>query len=196
MHKQIWMGPLFASVLGVLGCDRGTRVEHEMKELQEAQQESPQVANQLQRDLEKAKSDVVRLEEKVALAKQGVTDEVVEERNDVKEALKRQEEHVREEVAEAQGAAAAHNQAAGKAVQQLEKTQPAQRVEATVKTETRNVPTGASVEVNREQQQVPIENTRVIEQNRAPAGSTSTTTTTTTERPTRAAPAPAAAPLP
>jgi hypothetical protein len=183
MKKQVWIGSVLAASLSVLGCNKGANVEKEVEDLREAQQNSPNVEKQLQDQLANAKSEVVRLEEKAALAKQGVTDEVVEERQELKEALKKQENEVREEVKEAQGAAAAHNQDSQKAVQHLEKSQPTQRVEARVKTETTSVPTGSKVEVTREQQQIPIENSKLTDQaaNQGTQAATTTTSTTTTQ---------------
>lgn len=163
-----------AASLTMLGCDRESSVEHEVEELKEAQQESPQVAEDLRQQLEEAKSEVERLEEKLALAQQGVTDEVMEEREDVKQALKSAEQDVRDEVKEARGAAAEHNAATDKAIKHLEKTQPDQRVEAQVKTETTAVPTTSDVEVTREQKQIAIEKSRLVEQN---ANTDSDTTT-------------------
>ena len=171
MSKQIWMGSLFAASVALLGCDRESSVKRETEDLKEAQQQSPEVARDLERQANEAKKEVVRLEEKAALAKQGVTDEVLEERKELNEALKRQEQHVREEVKEAQGAAAVHNTDSERAAQELQRTERVQRMEAEVHTETRAVPgTGKQVEVTREQQQIPVEHNRVIERENTRTG--------------------------
>lgn len=156
-----------AASLTMFGCDRESSVQSELEDLKEAQQESPEVAEELRQQLKEAKSEVVRLEEKLALAKQGVTDEVMEEREEVKEALKSGEQDVHEELKEARGAAAEHNAATDRAIEHLEKTQPEQRVEAQVNTETTAVPTTSDIEVTREQKQIAIEKSRLVEQNAA-----------------------------
>jgi hypothetical protein len=181
MRNHVWIVGALVASLTVLGCNKGENVEKEVEDLREAQQNSPNVEKQLQEQLTNAKSEVVRLEEKAALARQGVTDEVVEERQELKEALKKQEQEVREEVKEAQGAAADHNTDSQKALQHLEKSQPTEQVQARVKTETTTTPTGSKVEVTREQQQIPIENSKMVEKS-APAAQPTTTTTTTAER--------------
>lgn len=156
-------GWLLIAALSVLGCDRGRNVNAEVEDLKRAQAESPNVAKDLQRELDEKKAEVVKLEEKVALAKQGVTDDVMKEKRDVEKAMKREEEHVRAKVEEARGAAREQTSQYEQAERQLEQTAGAKRVEAEVKTETRVVPSRTDTEVRTETQRVPIENTRVIE---------------------------------
>ena len=150
------------AALLLLGCDRGD-VNKQVEDLKQAQAESPKVASELQRELEEKKAEVVQLEEKVALAKQGVTDEVQREKHEVKEALKENEQRVREKVEEAQGAAREQTSHGENAAPQLEQTENAKRVVARVKTETRVVPTQGETEVRTETEQLPVENTRVVE---------------------------------
>jgi chromosome segregation ATPase len=160
--KHLWTSGLLVAALAV-GCDKGSDVNKEVEDLKQAQQESPKVAGDLQRELDDKKAEVAQLQEKVALAKQGVTDDVVKEKNDVKEAMKNEAQEVREEIAEAQGAAKAHTDQSENAARQLEQTENAQRVKAQVKTETTVVPSETKTEVRTEQHQVPVENSRVVE---------------------------------
>jgi len=174
-NKRKEMACLLVLGLAAIGCERGDKVEKEVKELEQAQQESPKVAGDLNQQLEQAKAEVVRLEEKLALAKQGVTDDVVKERNDVKEALKNREEHVTEQVKEAEATAQAHSAEAERARQQLEKTPPAQKVKAEVKTETHALPATQAtqeVDVTKEQQVIPVERSHVVERTTAEPAST------------------------
>lgn len=174
-----WGGGLLAAGLLLGACDKAAHIDDESKDLQEAQREAPKVASELQKELNSAKAEVIRLEQKLAMAKQGVTDEVLEERAELKEALKREGQHVREEVNEAQGAARELNADSERARQQLERTQP-QRVEAKLNTETQVVPSTSTVQVTKEQVQVPIERTQVVETGRAQGTGTTTSTTTST----------------
>lgn len=148
----------------LLGCERRDELKSEMKDLQEAQHNAPEKAQQLQKDLDSAKAQVANLEQKLALAKQGVTDDVVREREDLKRAVKDDEKHVDQQVREAQGAANTHNTDVQKAEKALEQTQPAGRVETQVKTETQVVPNEKRTEVVHERQTVPVERTRVVEE--------------------------------
>ena len=159
--KQLWTSGLLAAAL-VVGCDKSD-VNKEVDQLKQAQQESPKVADELQKDLDNKKAEVVQLQEKVALAKQGVTDDVIKEKNDVKEAMKNEEQQVREKIAEAQGAAKAHNDQGENAARQLEQTENAQQVKAQVKTETTVVPSETKTEIKTEEHQVPVENSRMVE---------------------------------
>ena len=63
MTKQIWIGGLLAANLMLLGCDRQSKVKEEVEDLKEAQQNSPQVAKDLENQALEAKKEVERLEE-------------------------------------------------------------------------------------------------------------------------------------
>jgi hypothetical protein len=164
MIKHLWLSCLTVLAVGGVACNPGSDVNREAQDLKEAEQESPQVAQELRNELEKSKAQVAKLEEKLALAEQGVTDRVLEERKDLKEAVKAEEQEVNTEVKEAQGAAQRLNQDSERARTQLERTQNAQRVQAEVTTQRKAVPAGSEVEVVKEQKQVPVETTRMIEQ--------------------------------
>lgn len=156
-------GWLLIAGLTVWGCDRGNEVQKEVEDLKQAQHESPKVASDLQQQLDEKKAEVVKLEEKVALAKQGVTDDVEKEKGELKSAVKDNERAVREEIDQAQTAARRQQDQGAQAARQLEQTERAKRVEAEVKTETHVVPGQAETEVRKEQEVVPVTNTRVVE---------------------------------
>jgi len=111
--------------------------------LREAQSRSPEVAKNLEADVAKAKAEVVRLEEKLALARQGITDDVLKERKDLQQSLHNQERHVQTEVSEAKREAEQHNEDTRKATEALQGTEPA-RVQAQVRTETQVTPAPAT----------------------------------------------------
>jgi chromosome segregation ATPase len=149
--------------LALAGCDRKDDVREQVKDVQQAQQKAPEKAQELQQDLEQAKARVAQLEQKLTMAKQGVTDDVIREREELKHAVKDDEKRVTNEVREAQSAAQMHNADVQKAQKQLDQTQPAQQVDTQVKTETRVVPNENKHEIVREQTQVPVDTTHIVE---------------------------------
>ena len=90
----------------------------------------------LEKQLDQAKAEVVNLEQKLALAKHGVTDEVIEERKDLQQALQKQGKHVREELSEAQREANELNSATEKAQTELQRVPMGERAQTQLKTET------------------------------------------------------------
>jgi len=127
------------------------------------------VAKSLEQQLTDAKAEVARLEEQLAMARQGVTTDVLKERNDLNNALHDQQKRVVKEVNEAESVARVHNEDTERARKELERTQPAQRVEARVKTETTVVPNNeaARVETTTQQATIPVETSRVVETQQA-----------------------------
>jgi len=181
MTNSPMRGAAFAAVLALFGCDQKTQVNREIEDLKKAQQDSPEEARKIEHDLNEAKKEVVRLEEKAALAKQGVTDQVLKEQEDVKKALGKQQQEVKEDVAEAQNEAQNLNKNVTSAQRELDKVQSAKRVQAKVETQTQVMPGATKVEVEKQQTQVPIEQNRLVERtNTQPAGPTEQRTTTTT----------------
>lgn len=163
LNKQRCGGLLLAAGLGLMGCDKSNDVKEEIQELEQAQQQAPQEAQELQQELEQKKQEIANLEEKLALAKQGVTDEVREEKKDVKEAMKEQAEDVRDEIQEAQGLAQEHRAESEQAAQKLQEVEGAQRVKAHVKTETNVVPGQTHTEVKTTKDSIPVVNSHVVE---------------------------------
>jgi hypothetical protein len=162
-RKYRCSGALLAVGLGLLGCEHDSRVEHEIDDLKKAQQDSPKVAKELEEELAEAKAEVVRLEEKLALARQGVTTDVLEERKELKDALNSQTRDVKEEINEAQRAANEHNVESQVAQEQLKRAQPTEHVKAQVHTETQVTPAKTEVELKSEETSIPVQTNRVVE---------------------------------
>jgi hypothetical protein len=162
-HTRHIIGLTAVVALTLIGCNRRDDVRKEVQQLHEAEQAAPQKAEELQQQLDGAKAHVAQLEQKLTLARQGVTDEVLRARQELKSAVNRNQKEVNQEVKEAQGAANQHNADVEKAQKALEQTQPAGRVETKVKTETRVVPNQQNTDVVRERQQVPVDQTRMVE---------------------------------
>lgn len=149
-----------AACIGALACDQQREVQQEAQDLREAQGQVGNVTAELQEDLEKAKAEVVRLEEKLALARQGVTDEVLSERRELEKSLKEQEREVEGEIQEAKREAQKHNQDSVQAARELEKTAPPARVEAKVSTETQVVERQRTpVQTTERQELIPVKGT-------------------------------------
>ena len=170
MNRQIkCTGALWALALCLGGCE--SRVEREMEDLKKAEQNSPKVAADLERDLAKAKAEVVRLEEKLALARQGITDDVKEERKELQGALRKQGQEVKEEIGEAQRAAREHSAESNVAQQQLERTRPTEQVKADVHTDVERTPVRGEVEVQQKETTITVPQTEVKERS-VPTGQT------------------------
>jgi len=166
MNRLIWMGVLGITVVGSFGCNRGDEVNREIEDLKQAQKAAPQVAQDLRQKLEHKKTEVVQLEEKLALAEHGITDKVVTERDELQRALQKQEQHVKREVDEARGASQGQRTEGERAREALKATRPGERVEAKVKTERKEVPSDTQVEVESQREQVPLETQRTVERTR------------------------------
>lgn len=176
-------GATLAAALLVCGCNQKNEVQKEIQDLKSAEQNSPQEAAELEKQLQQAKGEVVNLEEKLALAKQGVTDDVLKEREDLKKALSEKGQEVKEEINEAQGKAQALNNDTERAQAELQRVQTAQRVQTNLKTETRVVPSEQATQVETQAQQVPIEQNKLVERPAQQNAAPKTTTTTTTGKP-------------
>lgn len=150
--------------LGTTACDRDEGgagdVESELQDLQEAREQAPQVTQDLQQQLQEAKAEVVRLEEELALAQQGITDEVLEEREDLAEALAAQQQDVRQEIGETREEAQRYNQISDQARQALQETQGA-AVEARVDVDTQVTEQPGEIESQRVETTIPLETTEV-----------------------------------
>jgi hypothetical protein len=160
-RKMKCAGALWGLALCLGGCE--SRVERATEDLKEAERDSPKVAAELEHKLAKAKAEVARLEEKLALARQGITDDVREERKDLEQALKRQGQHVQEEIGEAQRAAQQHRADSNAAEQQLERTKPTEQVKASVHTEVERTPVRGEMEVEQKETTITVPNTQVKE---------------------------------
>ena len=154
-----------ATCIAALACDQQREVQQEAQDLREAKNRVGNVTAELQADLDEAKAEVVRLEEKLAMARQGVTDEVLSERKELEESLKEQEREVKGEVQQAQREARLHNEDTAQAARQLEKTAPPARVEAKVSTETQVVERQRTpqVQTTERQELIPVRGTSVAD---------------------------------
>lgn len=106
----------------VMACDHDTEVQRQTRELEQAQKEVPEVTGQLEKDLARARGDVARLEGKLELARQGLTDDVIENQRELEQALKDQQQQVRNELGEAQREAEIHDRDTATALKQLQQT--------------------------------------------------------------------------
>ena len=125
MHR--WARTSSLSVGGVcialaMACNHDTEVQRQTRELERAQKEVPEVTAQLESDLTRARGDVAHLEAKLALARQGLTDDVIENQRELEQALKEQQQLVRSELSEAQHEAEVHDRDTTAALKQLQQT--------------------------------------------------------------------------
>lgn len=139
-----------------VACEQGSNVEAETRDLAEAQKNTGNVAKDLEGQLQKAKAEVVELEKKLALAREGITDDVLEERKELQNALDSQRRELQEDISQAQREAQALNKDADRAIQQLQQTQPPAHVDAQLKTETDVVPGSQTVESTTKDEVVPV----------------------------------------
>jgi TolA-binding protein len=113
------MSALTACVASALACDEQTEVQRQTRDLQEAQKNAGKVTQELESQLEEARADVLRLEQKVALARQGLTDDVLENQKELQAALEAQGSRVESELGEAKREAQIHNRDSEAALKQL-----------------------------------------------------------------------------
>lgn len=106
----------------VTACDHDTEVQRQTRELEAAQKEVPEVTAQLEKDLTRTRGEVVQLEAKLALARQGLTEDVIENQRELEQALKDQQQQVRTELGEAQREAEIHDRDTAAALKQLQQT--------------------------------------------------------------------------
>lgn len=108
MKRWARIGTLTACVALAFGCDEQTEVQRQTHELEEAQKNVPAVTQELESQLEQARAEVARLEQKVALARQGLTDDVLENQKELQAALQEQERVVETELGQAKREAQIH----------------------------------------------------------------------------------------
>lgn len=142
-----WGFACLAASLGLsLACNQGSKIESETRDLAEAQKNTGDVAKDLEARLQKAKAEVVELEKKLALAREGITDEVMQERAEVEGAIDSRRREVQKEIQEARRESQVLNKDMDRATQQLQQTQPPAQVDTRLKTET-DVVVGAQQQV-------------------------------------------------
>jgi hypothetical protein len=150
------VGCAAACLAFALACNTQREVEKQTQNLREAEANTGNITKRLEAELAEAKGEVARLENKVALARRGITDEVLSARKDLEQSLGEQQKRVEGEVKEAQSQAQQHNQDTQKAVQELERTQPPARVESEVVTQTEVTPQSRQVETVERQELIPV----------------------------------------
>ena len=114
---------LSASLGLALACEKGSNVEAETRDLAEAQNNTGNVTKDLEGQLEKARAEVVALETKLGLAREGITDDVLEQRRELQRALEAQRRELQDDIKEAQQEAQALHQDTDRAILQLQQTQ-------------------------------------------------------------------------
>lgn len=119
MYRWARISTTAACLALAFGCDEQTEVQRQTRDLQEAQKNIGKVTQELESELEKSKADVIRLEQKLAMARQGITDDVLENQKELQEALKAQEQKVQSELGEAKREAQIHNRDTEAALKQL-----------------------------------------------------------------------------
>lgn len=161
-RQRLWFSLGMGAVMALsTACqDEGGDVKSELADLQQAREKAPEVAQEIRGDLQEAEKEVERLSEKLAMAERGITDDVLEEREDVVQALNKKGENVEGNIGEARETAQEFNQAAIEAEQALEETQ-AGEVEAELQTETRVQPVETDVERTRVETSIPVERLRI-----------------------------------
>jgi len=102
------MSAVVASIVWMAACEQQTEVQRQTHDLQEAQKEVAKVTQQLESDLATSRAEVARLEQKLAMARQGLTDDVLENQKELQEALRAQEQNVNTEIGQAQREAEIH----------------------------------------------------------------------------------------
>jgi hypothetical protein len=107
-----------------LACEQQTEVQRQTLDLQEAQKNVAKTTQELESQLAKAQADVARLEQKLALARQGLTDDVLENQKELTEALQAQEHKVEAELGQAKREAQIHTRDSEAALKQLGQTAP------------------------------------------------------------------------
>lgn len=98
----LWAGPPLLCLLLLGACDgQAGSVEQELSDLQTARANVANEVDELRNELGESRERVRELEIKLARAKQGLTEEVVEERKELEEALEQAQSQTAEEVQEA-----------------------------------------------------------------------------------------------
>ena len=101
MKRWPQMSAVSACFALALACESQTDVQRQTRDLQEAQKNVGKVTQELESQLASAKATVARLEQKVALARQGLTDDVLENQKELTQALQAQERKVQSELGQA-----------------------------------------------------------------------------------------------
>ena len=177
---RYWGFACLAASLGLgLACNKGSNIESETRDLVEAQKNSVNVAKDHEERMQKAKAEVVELEKKLALAREGITDDVLMERTELQGALDDKRREVQKDINEARREAQVLNKDTDRATQHLQQTQPPAQVDTRLKTET-DVVRGAQQQVESPPRNEIVPVRGGPEQEPAPGGGEVKSTTSTT----------------
>jgi len=114
----------------------------------------------LREEFKEAKTKLASLREQIARADEGVTEEMMEARRELKEVMRQEMKHVRKEIAEAEAAARAYNALNDEAAALLDETAPP-RVNAEVEVRLRELPAQAGIESSKKVERIEYETNRV-----------------------------------
>lgn len=160
-----------------VACNERPSIEAETRDLAEARNDTANVVQDLEKRLETAKAEVVELEQKLALAREGITDEVLKERAELENALNAQRQEVQKDVNEARRESEVLNKNRDQALQLLRETQPPAHFDTRVETEvTKGTP--PQNEGPPREEIVPVRGGPEEQPSREPGDDESTTTTT------------------
>src|SRR6187431_1494697 len=102
MHRWAWTSAFGTCVALTLACERETELQRRTHELEHAREEAPQVTARLEKELAGAKGDVARLEEKLGLARRGLTDDVLDKQRELQQAMRDQQLQLQGDLNQAQ----------------------------------------------------------------------------------------------
>jgi hypothetical protein len=193
MARWVQMSAVMASIAWMAACDQQTEVQRQTHDLQQAQKDVGKVTQQLESDLAKARADVATLEQKLAMARQGLTDDVLENQKELQEALQAQEHNVKNEIGQAQREAEIHRRDTEAALQTL--GQPGAPAPDQANTAAQPAPSAAPGDAVERDQVVPVRGGPDLPTEAPPAGSEIRNAPDTTTAPAPN-PAPDTAPAP
>lgn len=149
-----------------IGCERDdegseTEVSGAVEDLREARRAVPGEVREIEEDLTEARARVAHLEEQLALARRGVTDDVRREQRELQAELNEQETEISRDVREAQRRASQHNREAELAQRELAQGEQPTEVEGYVESGARVSTDQPTVQTRRTEQQIEVERTEV-----------------------------------
>jgi DNA repair exonuclease SbcCD ATPase subunit len=159
-------GALSVIVLGCEGASPGedeamSPVAEETRDLEEALEDpAPDQLESLEQSVEKTTQKLARLEEQMARTKTGISDEVLEERDELKAAMREQQTRVREKIQEAARAAQRYNELNDRATRLLERTAPPE-IEAEVAVTIAKFPAKIDLEASAEDRVIELERNEI-----------------------------------
>lgn len=102
-----------------------SELENEIQDVREARERSGQVVQQLESEIEATRERLQELERRLALAREGITEEVIKERKELQSALEDKSEKVNRKAAQAEEESSELGAVSDEAVRQLDATEQA-----------------------------------------------------------------------